>query len=76
MKSIGHSFSWHVSIDVNFIFRGTATTVTEDLENIVEDENCTNPEENSEHFLAIIIECLALLNKIPEAVEVKRDMKL
>lgn len=43
----------------------------EDLSNIVEDENSSNPEENSEHFIAIIIECLALLNKIPEAVEVR-----
>ena len=36
----------------------------------MEDENAVNPEENSEHFIAIIIECLALLNKIPETVEV------
>ena len=42
----------------------------EDLNNIVEDENNLNPEENSEHFLAIIIECLALLSQIPEAIEV------
>ncbi|XP_012254294.2 exocyst complex component 4 isoform X2 [Athalia rosae] len=48
--------------------RGT-TAVAEDLSNIIEDEHSTNPDENSEHFLAIIIECLALLNKIPEAVE-------
>ncbi|XP_046430735.1 exocyst complex component 4 isoform X1 [Neodiprion virginianus] len=48
---------------------GTTPATIDDLSNIVEDENATNPEENSEHFLAIIIECLALLNKIPEAVE-------
>ncbi|KAG8039773.1 hypothetical protein G9C98_000502, partial [Cotesia typhae] len=42
----------------------------EDLTNIIEDENSLNPEENSEHFIAIIIECLALLNNIPDAVEV------
>jgi hypothetical protein len=42
----------------------------EDLNNIVEDEGNLNPEKNSEHFLAIIIECLALLNQIPEAIEV------
>ncbi|KAH0550385.1 exocyst complex component 4 [Cotesia glomerata] len=41
----------------------------EDLTNIIEDENSLNPEENSEHFIAIIIECLALLNNIPDAVE-------
>ena len=40
------------------------------MNNITEDEANMNPEENSEHFLAIIIECLALLNQIPEAIEV------
>lgn len=54
-----------------FILRGTNAAITEDLSNIVEDENSTNPEENSEHFLAVVIECLALLNKIPETVEVR-----
>ncbi|XP_015592198.1 exocyst complex component 4 isoform X2 [Cephus cinctus] len=49
--------------------RGMNNVNVEDLNNIVEDEDSSNPEENSEHFLAIIIECLALLNKIPEAVE-------
>ncbi|XP_043286055.1 exocyst complex component 4 isoform X2 [Venturia canescens] len=49
--------------------RGNMNVNFEDLSNIVEDENSSNPEENSEHFIAIIIECLALLNKIPEAVE-------
>lgn len=36
----------------------------------MEDEDVTNPDENSEHFIAILIECLALLNKVPDAVEV------
>ena len=51
-------------------FRRASNTNLEDLSNIVEDEDASNPEENSEYFLAIIIECLAVLNKIPEAVEV------
>ncbi|XP_034951253.1 exocyst complex component 4 [Chelonus insularis] len=45
-------------------------TNNEDITIIIEDEDSLNPEENSEHFIAIIIECLALLNCIPEAIEV------
>ncbi|XP_011498011.1 PREDICTED: exocyst complex component 4 [Ceratosolen solmsi marchali] len=52
------------------ISRKTSNVGLEDLNNLVEDEGNLNPEENSEHFLAIIIECLALLNQIPEAIEV------
>ncbi|OXU21806.1 hypothetical protein TSAR_005060 [Trichomalopsis sarcophagae] len=52
------------------VSRKTSSVGLEDLNNLVEDENNLNPEENSQHFLAIIIECLALLNQIPEAIEV------
>ena len=31
-----------------------------------------DPEEDSKHFIAILIECLSLLKKIPEAVHVSR----
>ncbi|XP_008550620.1 exocyst complex component 4 [Microplitis demolitor] len=59
-------------LDVSYpnsqVSRG-ANTQQEDLTNIIEDENSLNPEENSEHFIAIIVECLALLNNIPEAIE-------
>lgn len=44
-----------------------------DINNIAEDENNLSPEDNSEYFLAILIECLALLNNIPEAIEVSRQ---
>lgn len=37
---------------------------------ITEDLNLADPEENSPHFIAVLAECLYLLNKIPEAVEV------
>ncbi|KAK0167148.1 hypothetical protein PV327_004582 [Microctonus hyperodae] len=60
-------------LDVNYqnvqASRGLITANTEDLSNIIEDENTENPEENTEHFIAIIIECLALLNCVSEAVE-------
>lgn len=43
---------------------------------IHEDVNITDPEEDTRHFITIIIECLALLNKIPEAIEVRsREFK-
>ncbi|KAL7287624.1 hypothetical protein TKK_0018269 [Trichogramma kaykai] len=45
----------------------------EDINNITEDVTNLNPEENSEHFLAIIIECIALLKQIPEAIEVVKS---
>ena len=41
-----------------------------------EDVNSSDPEADSQHFLAIIAECLALLGKLPEAVEtIKRRMQ-
>ena len=35
-----------------------------------EDVSSSDPEADSQHFMAIIIECLALLGKLPDAVEV------
>ena len=32
-----------------------------------------NPESDSAHFMTILIQCLALLEKVPEATEVGRD---
>ena len=41
-----------------------------------EDVNSSDPEADSQHFMAIIVECLALLGKLPEAVEtIKRRMQ-
>ncbi|CAG2064384.1 unnamed protein product, partial [Timema podura] len=50
--------------------------VEETLGNLQEDLDATDPEANSEHFMAILIECLALLNKVPDAVEaIKVEMQ-
>nr|CAD7403523.1 unnamed protein product [Timema cristinae] len=50
--------------------------VEETLGNLQEDLDATDPEANSEHFIAILIECLALLNKVPDAVEaIKVEMQ-
>lgn len=38
-------------------------------EKVMEDLLLSDPEEDSGHFIAILVECLSLLNKIPEAVE-------
>lgn len=42
--------------------------VEEDLE-IIDDTTLLDPEINSTYFIGIIVECFALLNKIPESVE-------
>ncbi|XP_015108792.1 exocyst complex component 4 [Diachasma alloeum] len=55
-------------LEVNYSPSSRSNLNLEDLTNITEDEN-SNPEDNSEHFIAIIIQCLALLNNIPETVE-------
>ncbi|XP_022257470.1 exocyst complex component 4-like [Limulus polyphemus] len=36
---------------------------------VMEDVMAVDPEGNSPHFIAILVECLSLLNKVPEAVE-------
>lgn len=35
-----------------------------------------NPEEDSEHFMAILVECLGLLGKLNESVEVSYSLIL
>lgn len=42
--------------------------VDEDLE-IIDDTTLLDPEINSTYFIGIIVECFALLNKIPESIE-------
>ncbi|CAG2168941.1 unnamed protein product, partial [Oppiella nova] len=42
-------------------------------DNVEEDTNITDPEEDSRHFIAILIKCLGLLNKIPEAVDTIKE---
>ncbi|CAL4123115.1 unnamed protein product, partial [Meganyctiphanes norvegica] len=45
-------------------------------EGLQEDTGSADPEANSQHFIAILVECLALLGKLPEAVEtIKRRMQ-
>ena len=44
--------------------------ITTNDETIEEDINIADPEEDSKQFISILIKCLALLNKIPEAVDV------
>lgn len=42
--------------------------VDEDLE-IIDDTTLLDPEINSTYFIGIIVECFALLNKVPESIE-------
>ncbi|PNF38735.1 Exocyst complex component 4 [Cryptotermes secundus] len=45
------------------------TGTEEELKGVEEDVDAADPEANSEHFMAILVECLALLNKVPDIVE-------
>lgn len=40
---------------------------------VIEDITISDPEENSSHFINILVECLALLNKVSEAVETIKE---
>ncbi|CAG2120489.1 unnamed protein product, partial [Medioppia subpectinata] len=42
-------------------------------ESVEEDTNVSDPEEDSRQFISILIKCLALLNKIPEAVDTIKE---
>lgn len=55
--------------------KGAAITAGDDFD-LSEDVDVTNPHLNPEHFMAILIECLAVLGKIPEAVEVSKMFEL
>lgn len=44
-----------------------------DSEVVYEDLSILNPEEDTEHFMAILVECLVLLNSISDAVEVIKN---
>lgn len=37
---------------------------------LYEDLDVVDPEDDSKHFIAILIECLSLLNRIPESIHV------
>jgi hypothetical protein len=52
------------------------TAVDEDLGNVEEDLDAADPEAKSDHFMAILVECLALLNKVPDIVEVRASFKV
>jgi hypothetical protein len=51
------------------------TAVDEDMGNVEEDVDAADPEAKSEHFMAILVECLALLNEVPDNVEVRASFK-
>jgi len=42
----------------------------QDYEEVIEDLSLPDPEADSSHYMAILVECLSMLNKIPEAVKV------
>ena len=46
----------------------------EDIKPVVESLN-DEPEDNPEHYMAILVESLSLLKRIPEAVEVSPFLK-
>jgi hypothetical protein len=54
---------------------GLNQTATDEELNVEEDVDAADPEANSEHFMAILVECLALLNKVPDIVEVRACFK-
>jgi hypothetical protein len=49
--------------------------VDDDLGSVEEDVDAADPEAKSEHFMAILVECLALLNKVPDIVEVRASFR-
>jgi len=51
------------------------TAVDEDTGNVEEDVDAADAEAKSEHFMAILVECLALLNKVPDIVEVRASFR-
>lgn len=50
---------------------GLGGELDHDLQNLPDDADDLDSEERTEHFTSVIIECLGLLQKIPDAVEVK-----
>ncbi|KAG8240099.1 hypothetical protein J437_LFUL019669 [Ladona fulva] len=51
---------------------GLLNAPVDDLNNIQEDIDEEDPEGRTEHFMAILVECLAHLGKLPDAVEVPK----
>lgn len=51
------------------------TAADDDFNNVEEDVDAADPEARSEHFMAILVECLALLNKVPDIVEVRASFE-
>jgi hypothetical protein len=48
----------------------TTYAIINDDESVDEDTDIADPEEDSKHFINILVECFALLNKMNEAIEV------
>jgi hypothetical protein len=53
----------------------TAAAADDETDNVEEDVDAADPEAKSEHFMAILVECMALLNSVPDTVEVRASLK-
>jgi hypothetical protein len=51
------------------------TAADDESDNVEEDVDAADPEAKSEHFMAILVECMALLNSVPDTVEVSTCLK-
>jgi hypothetical protein len=51
------------------------TVADDESHNVEEDVDAADPEAKSEHFMAILVECMALLNNVPDTVEVMASLK-
>ena len=49
---------------------GTGAKDMLESEEVIEDQTVADPEADSAHYMAILVECLNLLGKIPDAVKV------
>lgn len=52
---------------------GSETNIKTDQDVLFEDITSRDPEENTQHYIAILVECVALLNRVPETVEVMKE---
>lgn len=52
------------------------TTAGDESDNVEEDVDAADPEAKSQHFMAILVESMALLNSVPDTVEVRTSFKV
>lgn len=57
-------------IDFLFFFYTTIGFTDVDKTEIIEDTELLDADVNSTYFIGIIVECFALLEKVPESIEV------